>query len=86
MEIAFVDCLGEAHADHHAIFAAFRSGDAARVSILSRLHAEATAKRFVNALSARELVEGLPHRGVTDLGPAAILDPDAAKLLAKPAA
>ncbi len=85
MEIAFVDCLGEAHADHHAIFAAFRRGDATHVSILCRLHAEATAKRFVKALSARGLVSGLPDRSVTDVGPAAILDPDAARLLAKAA-
>jgi DNA-binding GntR family transcriptional regulator len=83
MEIAFVDCLGEAHADHHEIFAAFQRGDAARVSILCRLHAEATAKRFVQALSARGLVNGLPDRDVTNLGPAAILEPDAARVKAK---
>ena len=73
MEISFVECLDEAQSDHHEMLQAFRDGDAERVAIVSRLHAEATAQRFVQALIERGLVKGVPNSRVTDLGPAATL-------------
>lgn len=73
MEISFVECLDEAQSDHHEILQAFRDGDADRVAIVSRLHAEATAARFVAALIERGLVTDVPHSDVIDLGPAAML-------------
>lgn len=73
MEISFIECLDEAQLDHHEILQAFRNGDAERVAIVSRLHAEATAHRFVQALIERGLVTGVPNNRVTDLGPAAML-------------
>ena len=82
MELSFVTCLEQAHAEHHAIFDAFRHGDAARVAVLSRLHAEATAQRFLAALTERGLVSGLPGRDPRDLGPAAQLDPEVVPAIA----
>ena len=74
MELSFVACLDQAHAEHHAIFEAFRQSDAGQVAVLSRLHAEATAQRFLAALTERGLVSGLPGRDVSNLGPATLLD------------
>ena len=82
MELSFVTCLEQAHAEHHAIFDAFRHGDAARVAVLSRLHAEATAQRFLAALTERGLVSGLSERDPRDLGPAARLDPEVVPAIA----
>lgn len=75
MEISFINTLDEAQREHHEIFNAFAAGDADRTAILCRLHAESTARRFVAALTERGLVTDLPTTDVTNLGPAAILDP-----------
>ncbi len=73
MELSFVDSLAEAQSQHHEIVEAFRNGEAERVAIVSRLHAQGTAERFVHALVERGLLADVPPVSVTDLGPAATL-------------
>ena len=73
MELSFMESLVEAQAQHHEIVEAFRNGDADRVAVVSRLHAQGTAERFVHALVERGMLTDLPLVSVTDLGPAATL-------------
>ena len=73
MELSFMDSLAEAQAQHREIVEAFRDGDADRVAVVSRLHAQHTAERFVSALTERGLLANVPPVSVTDLGPAASL-------------
>jgi DNA-binding GntR family transcriptional regulator len=69
LEVAMTRQFEEAHADHHAILAAFKAGDAAEVARLSREHCERTALRFIRQLHATGVALDLSLAVVTDTGP-----------------
>jgi len=70
-ESAMVPGQAEAMLDHRRIVTAFASGDADRVALLSRRHAERLAVRFAAALQKKGQVGDISPTQVTDLGPAA---------------
>ncbi len=73
MELSFVESLAEAQAQHREMVEAFRNGEADKVAVVSRLHAQGTAERFVRALVERGMLVNVSPASVTDLGPAATL-------------
>ncbi|MCF4167365.1 GntR family transcriptional regulator [Zavarzinia compransoris] len=74
LELNTTHDLVDGHHFHREIFEAFKAGDAARVSVLSRVHCELTARRFLSVLHGKGLLLEVSEQQVTDLGPAAALE------------
>jgi DNA-binding GntR family transcriptional regulator len=71
LELASTQDLVDGPSYHREIFEAFKKGDAATVAILSRMHCEVTATRFLEVLQSRQLVTDVTAAQIVDLGPAA---------------
>ncbi|GAA4330278.1 hypothetical protein GCM10023144_17840 [Pigmentiphaga soli] len=74
LELSSTQDLVDGPTYHREIYEAFKKGDAATVAILSRMHCEMTAIRFLEVLQTRGMAIDVTPEQLIELGPAASID------------